>query len=161
MPNFGYNKRLRKLEVAAIVSARIRHGCGLSDSPPSAPSRLRGVGAGVTLAIGVKRNPCLQYLNHGTLPSTSASNKSTTFFMVSPPENISSDLTNSGTPNPEVEEQQCDDVLLLIGDQIVDPIERPNAGPDDVHIEDVAVEDVVLEGIVAEEDPVGDPEKNE
>ncbi|KAL8123797.1 hypothetical protein AgCh_011699 [Apium graveolens] len=66
-----------------------------------------------------------------------------------------------GTSNPEVEEQQRDDVLLLIGDQIVDPIERPNAGPDDVHIEDVAVEDVVLEGIVAEEDPVGDPEKNE
>ncbi|KAL8133418.1 hypothetical protein AgCh_008763 [Apium graveolens] len=66
-----------------------------------------------------------------------------------------------GTPNPEVEEQQRDDVLLLIGDQIMDPIERPNAGPDDVHIEDVAVEDVVLEGIVAEKNPVEDPDKNE
>ena len=43
----------------------------------------------------------------------------------------------------------------------MDPIERPNTGPDDVHIEDVAVEDVVLEGIVAEEDPVEDPDKNE
>ena len=62
----------------------------------------------------------------------------------------------SGTPNPEVEEQQRDDVLLLIGDRIVDPIERPNAGPDDVDIEDV-----VLEGIVAEEDPMEDPDKNE
>ncbi|KAL8091380.1 hypothetical protein AgCh_033839 [Apium graveolens] len=29
----------------------------------------------------------------------------------------------SGTSNPEVEEQQSDDVLLLIGDQIVNPIE--------------------------------------
>ncbi|KAL8127364.1 hypothetical protein AgCh_014327 [Apium graveolens] len=66
-----------------------------------------------------------------------------------------------GTPNPDVEEQQRDDVLLLIGDQIMDPIERPNARSDDVHIEDVAVEDVVLEGIFAKEDPVGDPEKNE
>ena len=43
----------------------------------------------------------------------------------------------------------------------MDPIERPNTGPDDVHIEDVEVEDVVLKGIVAEEDPVGDPDKNE
>ena len=67
----------------------------------------------------------------------------------------------SGTPNPEVEEQQRDDVLLLIGDQIMDPIERPNTGPDDVHIEDVAVEDVVLEAIIAEKDPVKDPDKNE
>ena len=67
----------------------------------------------------------------------------------------------SATPNPKVEEQQRDDVLLLIGDQIVDPIERPNAGPDDVHIEDVAVEDVVLEGTIAEEDPMEDPDKNE
>ena len=58
----------------------------------------------------------------------------------------------SGTLNPEVEEQQRDDVLLVIGDQIVDPIERPNTGPDDVHIEDV-----VLEGITAEKDP----DKNE
>ena len=58
----------------------------------------------------------------------------------------------SGTPNPEVEEQQRDDVLLIIGDRIVDLIERPNAGPDDVYIEDV-----VQEGIVAEEDP----DKNE
>ncbi|KAL8148614.1 hypothetical protein AgCh_005827 [Apium graveolens] len=66
-----------------------------------------------------------------------------------------------GTPNPEVEEQQCDDVLLLIGDRIVDPIECPNAGPDDVDIEDVAVKDVVLEGIVAAEDPMEDPDKNE
>ena len=64
-------------------------------------------------------------------------------------------VDGSGTPNPEVEEQQRDDVLLLIGDQIVDPIERPNAGPDDVDIEDV-----VLEGIVAEEDPMEDPDKN-
>ena len=40
-------------------------------------------------------------------------------------------------------------------------MERPNEGPDDVHIEDVAVEDVFLEGIVAEEDPVKDPDKNE
>ena len=64
----------------------------------------------------------------------------------------------SGTPNPEVEEHQRDDVF---GDQIVDPIECPNKGLDDVHIEDVAVEDVVLEGIVAEEDPVEDPDKNE
>ncbi|KAL8134756.1 hypothetical protein AgCh_009680 [Apium graveolens] len=67
----------------------------------------------------------------------------------------------SGTPNPEDEEQQRDDVLLLIGDQIMDPIERPNAGPDDVDIEDVTVEDVVLEGTVAEEDPMEDPDKNE
>ena len=43
----------------------------------------------------------------------------------------------------------------------MDPIERPNTGPDDVHIEDVAVKDVVLEVIVAEEDHVGDPDKNE
>ena len=43
----------------------------------------------------------------------------------------------------------------------MDPIERPNAGPDDVHIEDVAVEDVILEGIVAEKNPVEDPDKNE
>ena len=43
----------------------------------------------------------------------------------------------------------------------MDPIERPNTGPDDVHIEDVAVEDVVLEGIIAEKDPVKDPDKNE
>ena len=67
----------------------------------------------------------------------------------------------SGTPNPEVEEQQRNDVLLIIGDQIVDPIERPNAGPDEVYIQDVAVEDVVLEGIVAEEDSVEDLDKNE
>ncbi|KAL8104055.1 hypothetical protein AgCh_028330 [Apium graveolens] len=40
--------------------------------------------------------------------------------------------------------------------EIMDPIERPNAGSDDVH-----VEDVVLEGIVAEEDPMEDPDKNE
>ncbi|KAL8108092.1 hypothetical protein AgCh_024511 [Apium graveolens] len=66
-----------------------------------------------------------------------------------------------GTLNPEVEEQQRDDVLLLIGDQIMDPIERPNAGSDDVHIEDVAVEDVIIEGTVAEEDPMEDPDKNE
>ncbi|KAL8133861.1 hypothetical protein AgCh_009068 [Apium graveolens] len=45
--------------------------------------------------------------------------------------------------------------------EIMDPIERPNAGPDDVHIEDVEVEDVVLEGIVAEKNPVEDPDKNE
>ncbi|KAL8089267.1 hypothetical protein AgCh_038894 [Apium graveolens] len=64
-----------------------------------------------------------------------------------------------GTPNPEVAEQQRGDVLLVIEDQIVDPIERPNAGPDEVDIEDVAVEDVVLEGIVAEEDPMEDPDK--
>ena len=43
----------------------------------------------------------------------------------------------------------------------MDPIEHPNAGPDDVHIEDVAVEDVVLEGIVAEKNPVEDPDKTE
>ena len=43
----------------------------------------------------------------------------------------------------------------------MDPIECPNAGPDDVDIEDVAVEDVVLEGIVAEEDLVEDPDENE
>ena len=43
----------------------------------------------------------------------------------------------------------------------MDPIERPNTGPDDVHIEDVTVEDVVLEGIIAEKDPVKDPDKNE
>ena len=43
----------------------------------------------------------------------------------------------------------------------MDPIERPNTGPDDVHIEDVAVEDVVLEGIVAEKNPMEDPDKNE
>ena len=30
----------------------------------------------------------------------------------------------------------------------MDPIERPNTGPDDVHIEDVAVKDVVLEGLL-------------
>ncbi|KAL8112634.1 hypothetical protein AgCh_020080 [Apium graveolens] len=45
--------------------------------------------------------------------------------------------------------------------EIMDPIERPNAGPDDVHIEDVMVEDVVLDGIVAEEDLVKDLNKNE
>ncbi|KAL8107540.1 hypothetical protein AgCh_024090 [Apium graveolens] len=45
--------------------------------------------------------------------------------------------------------------------EIVDPMERPNAGPDNVDIEDIAVEDVVLEGIVAEEDPMEDPDKNE
>ncbi|KAL8088285.1 hypothetical protein AgCh_038168 [Apium graveolens] len=73
--------------------------------------------------------------------------------------NLRDDVT--GTPNPEVEEQQRDDVLLLIGDQIMDPIERPNAGPDDVDIEDITVEDVVLEGTVAEEDPMEDPDKNE
>ncbi|KAL8088233.1 hypothetical protein AgCh_038132 [Apium graveolens] len=67
----------------------------------------------------------------------------------------------SGTPNLEVEEQQRDDVLLLIGDRIVDPMERPNAGPDDVHIKDVVVEDVVLEGIVVEKDLVEDPNKTE
>ncbi|KAL8121471.1 hypothetical protein AgCh_018265 [Apium graveolens] len=66
-----------------------------------------------------------------------------------------------GTPNPEVEEQQRDDVLLVIGDQIVDLIECPNAGPDDVNIEDVAVEDVVPEGIVVEKDLVEDPNKTE
>ena len=43
----------------------------------------------------------------------------------------------------------------------MDPIELPNAGPDDIHIEDVAVEDVILEGIVVGEDPVEDPDKNE
>ena len=43
----------------------------------------------------------------------------------------------------------------------MDPIERPNAGPDDVHIKDIMVEDVVLDGIVAEEDLVEDPNKNE
>ena len=43
----------------------------------------------------------------------------------------------------------------------MDSIERPNTGPDDVHIEDVAVEDVVLEGIVTEKNPVKDPDKNE
>ena len=41
----------------------------------------------------------------------------------------------------------------------MDPIERPNAGPDDVDIEEVAVEEVVLEGIVVEEDPKEDPDK--
>ena len=60
-------------------------------------------------------------------------------------------IYGSGTPNPEVEEQQRDDVFLLIGDQIMDLIERPNAGPDDVDIEDVTVE----------EDSVKDPDKNE
>ena len=30
----------------------------------------------------------------------------------------------------------------------MDPMEHPNEGPDDVHIEDVAVEDVVLEGLL-------------
>ncbi|KAL8119883.1 hypothetical protein AgCh_017124 [Apium graveolens] len=70
-------------------------------------------------------------------------------------------LSRSGTPNPEVEEQQHDDVLLLIGDQIVDPIERPNEGPYDVHIKDVAIKDVIPKGIVAEKDHVRDPDKNE
>ncbi|KAL8110706.1 hypothetical protein AgCh_026445 [Apium graveolens] len=65
------------------------------------------------------------------------------------------------TPNPEVEEQQCDDVLLLIGDPIVDPMKHPNEEPDDIHIEDVAVEDVVPEGIVVEKDLVEDPNKAE
>ena len=41
----------------------------------------------------------------------------------------------------------------------MDPIERPNTGPDDVDIEEVAVEDVVLEGIVVEEDPMEDPDR--
>ncbi|KAL8126027.1 hypothetical protein AgCh_013355 [Apium graveolens] len=44
--------------------------------------------------------------------------------------------------------------------EIVDPMEHPNEGPDDVHNRDVAV-DVIPKGIVAEEDPVGDPDKNE
>ena len=43
----------------------------------------------------------------------------------------------------------------------MDPIECPNAEPDDVNIKGVAVEDVVLEGIIAEKDPVKDPHKNE
>ena len=43
----------------------------------------------------------------------------------------------------------------------MDPIKRPNAGPDDVNIKDVAVEDVVPEGIVAEKDLVEDPNKTE
>ena len=43
----------------------------------------------------------------------------------------------------------------------MDPIERPNTGPDDVHIEDVAVEDVIQEGIITEKDLVKDPNKNE
>ena len=60
----------------------------------------------------------------------------------------------SGTPNPEVEEQHRDDILLLIGDRIADPIECPNAGPDDVDIEDV-----VLVGIVVEKDPMEDPDR--
>lgn len=42
----------------------------------------------------------------------------------------------------------------------MDPVELPNAGPDDVHIEDVTIEDVIREGIVTEEDPVEDPDKN-
>ncbi|KAL8113075.1 hypothetical protein AgCh_020414 [Apium graveolens] len=68
---------------------------------------------------------------------------------------------SSGTPNPEVKEQQRDDVLLLIGDRIVDLMEHPNVGPDDIHIEDVAVEDVVPEGIVVEKDLVEDPNNTE
>ena len=38
----------------------------------------------------------------------------------------------------------------------MDPIERPNTGPDDVHIEDV-----IPEGIVVEKDLVEDPNKTE
>ena len=43
----------------------------------------------------------------------------------------------------------------------MDPIERPNEGPDDIHIEDVVVEDVIPNGIVVKEDPVEDLDKNE
>ena len=43
----------------------------------------------------------------------------------------------------------------------MNPIEYPNEGPDEIHIENVAVEDFVLEGIVDEKDPVKDPDKNE
>ena len=43
----------------------------------------------------------------------------------------------------------------------MDLIERPNKGPDDVHIEDVAVKDVILEWIIAEKDSVEDTDKNE
>ena len=66
-------------------------------------------------------------------------------------------IQGSGAPNPEVQEHQHEDVLLQVGDQIVNPIEYPNQGPDEIHIENVAVEDVIPEGIVAEEDP----DKNE
>ncbi|KAL8104568.1 hypothetical protein AgCh_028689 [Apium graveolens] len=66
----------------------------------------------------------------------------------------------SGTLNPEVEEQQRDDVLLLIGDHMVDPIERPNEGPDNAHVEDVVIEEVIPGEIVAEEDPEEDPDKS-
>ena len=40
---------------------------------------------------------------------------------------------------------------------MVDPIERPNEGPDNAHVEDVAVEEVITEEIIA----VEDPDKNE
>ncbi|KAL8091944.1 hypothetical protein AgCh_034279 [Apium graveolens] len=66
------------------------------------------------------------------------------YLLVSLPDQQDIMFMPSETPNPEDEDQQRDDVLLLIGDQIVYPIERSNEGPDDIHIEDVAVEDVVL-----------------
>ena len=42
----------------------------------------------------------------------------------------------------------------------MNPIEYPNEGPDEIHMENVAVEDVIPEGIVAEEDLVEDPDEN-
>ncbi|KAL8115624.1 hypothetical protein AgCh_022214 [Apium graveolens] len=67
----------------------------------------------------------------------------------------------SGAPNLEVQEHQHEDVLLQVGDQIVNPMEYPNEGPDEVQIENVAVEDVIPERIVAEEDLMEDPDENE
>ncbi|KAL8104776.1 hypothetical protein AgCh_028816 [Apium graveolens] len=66
----------------------------------------------------------------------------------------------SGAPNPEVQEHQYKDVLLDVGDQIVNPIKYPNEGPDEIHIGNIAVEDVIPEGIAAEEDLVEGPDEN-
>ncbi|KAL8104582.1 hypothetical protein AgCh_028700 [Apium graveolens] len=66
----------------------------------------------------------------------------------------------SGATNPEVQGHQHEDVLLHVGDQIVNSIEYPNEGPDEIHIGNVAVEDVIPEGIAAEEDLVEDPDEN-
>ncbi|KAL8122500.1 hypothetical protein AgCh_019005 [Apium graveolens] len=41
----------------------------------------------------------------------------------------------SGAPKLEVQEHQHEDVLLQVGDQIVNPMEYPNEGPDEVQIE--------------------------
>ena len=43
----------------------------------------------------------------------------------------------------------------------MNPMEYPNEGPGEIHIENIAVEDVIPERIVAEEDLMEDPDENE